>query len=135
VRRRPTPLDAAAIAAAVESARRRLDAAYALCVVLQAGRRAPRGLAATLTPTTAGRADLYRVIRAMHPAAPIARPSVVDDMALRYRPTTAEDFRKLVESLRVAHDLAETADARTATTNARGIATARYLRALGNEGI
>lgn len=128
--RRPQPIDRDATADAVDAARRRMAAAWALWLIVGAGRRPPRGVAAALVATASGRADLYRIVRAMPANAPVQRPRILDAATRLNRTAGNAEFREMIETLRVAHDLAATAHARTTTNNARGVAMARYFRAL-----
>jgi len=129
--RRPTD----ATAAAVDSARRRVASAWALWLLLPQGKRPPTAVAAVLVATARGRADLYRVVRSIGAHAPLERPAILDATTQRIRPRTPEDFAEMIDTLRVAYDIAETAHARAACGNARGVVMARYFRALGNQGI
>lgn len=133
--RRPEPIDRDATADAVDAARRRMAAAWALWLIVGAGRRPPRGVAAALVATASGRADLYRIVRAMPANAPVQRPRILDAATRLNRTAGNAEFREMIETLRVAHDLARTPRARAATNNARGVVLARYFRALGNEGV
>lgn len=133
---RPQPrLDADATAAAVESARCRMAAAWAAVLILRAGRRPPRAVVSALATTRGGRADLYRVVRAIAGNAPLERPPIIDAARVRFTTADIAELREMIETLRVAHDLATTRAARSAANNYRGVVQARYFRALGNEGI
>lgn len=131
--RPPTALDADATAAAVDAARQRMAAAWSALLILRAGRRPPRAVVAALTTTRAGRADLYRVVRAIADNAPMRRPGIIDAPNTLLRDANRKDFVQMIETLRVAHDLATTRDARVAVANYRGVVQARYFRALGNK--